>query len=437
MALFLITTHATGGDVYPFLRLARFLKKRGHRVRVFTHCVYNTFEPEEGIDFTPLDSEEEFKKMYRDMTLITDPLKNPQRYREYRKRHRSPQIFQKELELILPWIEERDTVLVGRCRSSAAAMAAAEIKGVPYVSVHLAPSHLNYMVIAEEAFGEELTSEINEFRCRAGLQPISGWLEYMTTPRMNAAFWPGWFACEEPQLSLNPQCTGFPLSRESESGLLPENIEIFFKEHKDPVLITAGSSLMIDPAFYRINMEALKEAGIPAIIACSHDSMVPETLPETMVRGKFLPFAQLMPRVSAVIHHGGIGTVSRALADGIPQLIMAQITDGPDNGVRAERLGVGKYLPFPKWSVNNILTTLKFLREDPSVREKCREYSRLMVDGEALEKAVSLLEKAVNNKTALLTPVPGKEKEGVSPKKRELSPEMKRKLALKYLKRKL
>jgi len=49
-------------------------------------------------------------------------------------------------------------------------------------------------------------------------------------------------------------------------------------------------------------------------------SSLPRTLPASVCVADFAPFQLLFPRCAAVVHHGGIGTVAKALAAGVPQL---------------------------------------------------------------------------------------------------------------------
>jgi UDP:flavonoid glycosyltransferase YjiC (YdhE family) len=63
-----------------------------------------------------------------------------------------------------------------------------------------------------------------------------------------------------------------------------------------------------------------------------------------------VPLGQVLPRALALVSHGGIGTVSQALAAGIPQLVMPLGFDQFDNAARLERLGVAATLPpGPSW----------------------------------------------------------------------------------------
>jgi UDP:flavonoid glycosyltransferase YjiC (YdhE family) len=54
---------------------------------------------------------------------------------------------------------------------------------------------------------------------------------------------------------------------------------------------------------------------------------------------------RLMPGMAAVIGHGGLGTVLRALAHGVPQLLLPLGRDQEFNAGRVEQLGAGIQLP--------------------------------------------------------------------------------------------
>ncbi|EMD25299.1 glycosyltransferase [Amycolatopsis azurea] len=59
-------------------------------------------------------------------------------------------------------------------------------------------------------------------------------------------------------------------------------------------------------------------------------------LPDDVTARAWLPQAELMPHVDAVVHHGGSGTMLGALGAGVPQLILPQ---GADQFANAEALG--------------------------------------------------------------------------------------------------
>ena len=63
-------------------------------------------------------------------------------------------------------------------------------------------------------------------------------------------------------------------------------------------------------------------------------------LPPGALHLPYVPFSALLPRLSGLVHHGGIGTSAQALAAGIPQLVVPFAHDQFDNAARLRRLGV-------------------------------------------------------------------------------------------------
>ena len=56
---------------------------------------------------------------------------------------------------------------------------------------------------------------------------------------------------------------------------------------------------------------------------------------------RYIPQPLVLPHCSAVVSHGGSGSVLGALAHGLPQVLLAMGADQPLNAARCEALGVG------------------------------------------------------------------------------------------------
>ena len=59
---------------------------------------------------------------------------------------------------------------------------------------------------------------------------------------------------------------------------------------------------------------------------------------------RYIPQSSVLPRSSAVVSHGGSGTVLGALAYGVPQVLVPMGADQPFNADRCVALGVGRAL---------------------------------------------------------------------------------------------
>src|SRR5262249_40869195 len=85
----------------------------------------------------------------------------------------------------------------------------------------------------------------------------------------------------------------------------------------------------------------------------------------------------LLPRATALVHHGGIGTVARSLAEGTPQLIVPFVGDQPFNGKMIQSLGAGLTISQDLYQRDPV-SALKSLLESQSIKETCGTLSHQM-----------------------------------------------------------
>jgi UDP:flavonoid glycosyltransferase YjiC (YdhE family) len=126
----------------------------------------------------------------------------------------------------------------------------------------------------------------------------------------------------------------------------------------DTVLLTGGTGRMIREDFYPAAIAGLVAAGRPGIVVTPHEDLLPRVLPGNVVHRRALPFAEVMPAVGAVVHHGGAGTIARAVRSAVPQLLLADGGDRPDNGQRLEKLDLARSLTADDWSATTIGTEI-------------------------------------------------------------------------------
>jgi UDP:flavonoid glycosyltransferase YjiC (YdhE family) len=176
-----------------------------------------------------------------------------------------------------------------------------------------------------------------------------------------------------------------------EEDLDPELLE-FCRAGTPPVAFTFGTGMAHPAELFRAALKACTALGIRGIFLTKHKEELPEPLPASVIHRGFAPFRKLFPQCAAVVHHGGIGTVAKAMAAGAPQLICPICFDQLDNGVRTKALGAGDWLKFRPGDGSQIADALTSLMT-PETRLHCRRISARFEDSDALESTAQIIER--------------------------------------------
>ncbi len=126
----------------------------------------------------------------------------------------------------------------------------------------------------------------------------------------------------------------------------------FFLRASRRLVFTPGSANLFGRSFFDAAVGACQQLGRRGILLTRFAEQLPPSLPSGVVHFDFVPLSLLLPRCAAFVNHGGIGSVSQAMAAGIPQLMMPLAHDQIDNAARIARLGVGSFArtaPFYCW----------------------------------------------------------------------------------------
>jgi rhamnosyltransferase subunit B len=158
-------------------------------------------------------------------------------------------------------------------------------------------------------------------------------------------------------------------------------------------VFTPGSTLVDGLSYYTAATAALNALDCKGIFLASQGTALPQLTRNILVRS-YVPLSKLLPRVRALVHHGGIGTASQAFAAGIPQLITPFAHDQFDNATRVESLGCGVQMGSHA-SGPAMLEALKQLLADERIQSNCTALRPRVVSGEsACLKALSTIESA-------------------------------------------
>lgn len=121
------------------------------------------------------------------------------------------------------------------------------------------------------------------------------------------------------------------------------------------VYLTLGT-VFNTPADFAVPLQAVRQLLVNAVVTCGYgaDPIAFEPLPRTVVVEQYVSQALLLPRCSAVICHGGAGTVSGALAHGVPLICLPREADQFANAEQVARVGAGITLQPNQVSVRSI-----------------------------------------------------------------------------------
>ena len=225
---------------------------------------------------------------------------------------------------------------------------------------------------------------LNRFRASLGLTPQRHILRNWLSPQLVLGLFPEWYG--QPQADWPPQkrLTGFPLYDGGQGEELHPRILEFCRAGTPPVAFTFGTGMAHPAELFRAALEACKILGVRGIFLTKYKNQLPDPLPSAILHSAFAPFQMLFPQCAAVVHHGGIGTVAKAMAAGTPQLICPLCFDQPDNGVRTRELGVGDFLKSRRHSGRQIADALTRLLTHET-RSRCRVMAARFENGNALE----------------------------------------------------
>jgi len=117
----------------------------------------------------------------------------------------------------------------------------------------------------------------------------------------------------------------------------------------DPLIFISLGTIFNDrPEFYRACIEAYTDAPMRVLIAVGSklDRAALGTIPENIQLHGYVPQLEVLRKAALFLSHGGMNSVSEALANGVPLLIFPQHGDQHLVAAQVERLGAGARLDF-------------------------------------------------------------------------------------------
>ncbi len=186
-------------------------------------------------------------------------------------------------------------------------------------------------------------SALNKSRASLGLPPVRGALSQLIAP--------GAIAATDPALTFLPagarlRATQTGYMTLEQHGQLSDDLQRFLDSGPPPVYVGFGSMpLGSRERMSRLLVDTARSTGRRFVVSRGWAG-IPRTAEDD--RCLFVddePHGLLFPRVAAVVHHGGAGTIATAARAGVPQVVLPHMADQFQWRSQVVKLGLGPGAP--------------------------------------------------------------------------------------------
>ena len=406
-----IVTLGSRGDVQPFLNLGIGLREAGHDVQVATAENFKDLVKEQGLNFIPLRGD--IKKM------LSSPegrqffkSKNPITF-VHRMKRASTELLQTMQDDILKALDGADACVFSYLCGPV--LDVAEKTGLPcflgILNPVLATSEYPNFAVTLKNLGPHLnllTYDLLQFimwiafgsirdRWRKeslGLPkgPIFRRIEKQQIPVLAA--YSSYVVPKPADWPEQAWVTGYWHKKVRDDWQPPRELENFLASGSPPVCVTFGS--MIDnekDRIVRLIKKTLENEGLRGILVAGWSGIgKTEEGNNNFYYLESIPYDWLFPQVTAVVHHGGAGTLAATLRAGVPSIVIPFVADQPFWAQQVYKLGVAPK-PIKRSALNEkrLSYALRIAVNDKALRKKARELGVLIRGEDGIATAIDII----------------------------------------------
>ncbi|RSM81926.1 glycosyltransferase [Kibdelosporangium aridum] len=402
-----ITVLACGlpGDVQPLLALAGGLRDIGHTVRVATHQSWHKPVSEAGLEFSELPGD--IRKVVTDRAFLTvmESGRRPDRMAialwsaatdlAGRLPPTRPGLIRPLSQLGRTFDEALLAGVWSAARGSDALVFgsplafhgyyAARAHGIPSAAALTQP--LDYAAATRQSVGRQAVwqmfrGSITNWQRRLGVPvaPLFGPFRHWRDIGFPVVYGLSSAVLRRPEhWTAHQHLTGYWFLDSTHGTALSPEVERFLAAGPPPVYVTFGSMPARDPkrltdlvtaAAARTGDRVILDAGWGGLQAAAGD--------KTALCVEQLPLDLVLPRVRAVVHHGGVMVTAEGLRAGLPTVVVPSVLDQFDWGKRVAAAGAGpQAVPRRRLTAANLAAALAATRDERMVRTAAALGSRI------------------------------------------------------------
>jgi rhamnosyltransferase subunit B len=410
---FVFEAVGTRGDVAPLLAVAREIQRRGFAATLLAPSAFERDARDHGVDFVAITD----RYLDRVGPACFDDFYFP--------------AFQPVVDYFDRARQARQRLVVVNIDKTASSNLLCERDRLPGVRLHLTPFKLRSFIAPPWPFAAQargpgreaylrdtlprlfdacdrhagLLAHINARRRGLGLPPATSATPREPHLREQACLFPRWYGSPPTDWPSGLRLLGFPLPEPT--GSLSEPVRSFLAAGEPPLVFTTGTGVHDVREFFehaRTCCALLKRRGLflsshlaapkdPAILAVSFEEL-----------------ALVLAHSPLLVHHGGIGTLARAVQAGIPQIVSPLKYDQPDNAHRVEDLGLGARLEREQLSGSSLAALAQRLLSQDWPRRQLSEWCQRIKACDGIHACATHLERIARSdpdRRALRSRAPG------------------------------
>lgn len=402
-----LLTYGSRGDVQPFVALGVGLRRAGHNVLLAAPARFAELAEAHDLAFAALPGDVEQLSRELSNRAGRNPITQVQAIRAH-----ALEIAVEIMARLRVAVRGADVIVHTFLTTSAGHMLAQEL-GVPDISAQLFPFFVPYatfpnVAIPTRSLGTRLNQISHRLATLIFAQSIR--LSYTSLRRRHPELGPARLPWPAPgvrtplllaysSLITGPAPPAIPLAQTTGFWSLdaptfqpPPELEAFLAAGPTPIFIGFGSMTPNNGLqLAAMVLEAVRRSGRRAVLQRGWASLGAETLPDDVIVIDEAPHAWLLPRMAAVIHHGGAGTTGAALQAGVPSMVVPFSADQPFWGRQVHRLGVGPApIPARSLTADALIRALNAF-DDPAIRRRAAAVGAVVRSEEGVGTAVQAI----------------------------------------------
>ena len=394
----LLVTSGSRGDVQPFVALAHGLQLAGHQAVVAAPRRFESLGAQAGVELIGLDdSVFEFQAELVGAGAMA-AMQSAGRVRPYLLRWLDDLVQLADLHVDL-------VVFTQKTLGGAAIAEKCRVPAIPAQLIPLAPATSRFAMPLAPHWTPQVFNRLSWRVVDAVEAPwrsmVAKWRsERLGLPERGASFkqavaehgilsgWSRHLLPAPPDWPANAAPTGFWTLPEP-TDELPADLDRFLSHGEPPVLVGFGSMLSAKAALITEEVVAgLRAAGRRGLLVSGWAGLGADLVTADMFVIEQVPYQAVMPRVSAAVHHGGVGTLAAALTAGIPQVVHPFFGDQPFWASRLHDLGLAPK-PLKQLTADGLCVALQSAAGMHPAAQRFRQH---LSDEDGVSTAIAALE---------------------------------------------